>query len=341
MKFSVLVPVYNVEKYLEECLNSILNQTFTDFELVLVDDGSTDSCAAICDVYKNKYNQIKVIHQENAGLMLARRRGIKEATGEYFVFVDSDDFVKNNLLESLNKIIDENHPDMVIYNAVKYFSSGKTGKHKDLLFDNDRFFANDKKQIYDKLMNREMSNTMWTKAVNRRIVDIENDYSCYGKINLGEDLIQILPLLTNANSIYYTTQILYYYRTNPFSITKQFKIDNYQSIKKVNTQLDKYILDWGEDTYSEKAAYRFMHDVYDLFTQIATSSKETSKIQCLRYVSDDQYFKEKYRRCEISQLGSYKKLVINSIKNNNIICMEIYMHIYKFGNTIRRRLGMV
>ena len=90
MRFSVLVPVYNVENYIEQCLDSILGQTFQDFELVLVDDGSTDRSGIICDEYQTLYpKQIKVIHKENQGLISARRIGIKEATGEFCIFVDS------------------------------------------------------------------------------------------------------------------------------------------------------------------------------------------------------------------------------------------------------------
>ena len=107
---SVIVPVYNAEKYLKECIRSILNQTIQNLELILVNDGSTDGSGYICDEYINKDNRIKVIHKENGGVSSARNMGISEATGEYFTFVDSDDYLEPNALEIL-------YNDIIIYNA--------------------------------------------------------------------------------------------------------------------------------------------------------------------------------------------------------------------------------
>ena len=98
MYFSIIVPVYNVEKYLRECIDSILCQTFTDFELILVDDGSKDESGKICDEYAEKDNRIKVIHKENGGQSTARNCGVKESSGKYIVFLDSDDFISEDTI---------------------------------------------------------------------------------------------------------------------------------------------------------------------------------------------------------------------------------------------------
>ena len=98
---SVIVPVYNVEAYLKRCVDSVLGQTYTDFELILVDDGSPDNCPAICDEYAQKDSRIKVIHQQNGGLSAARNAGLDIATGDYVCFLDGDDHVKENLLETV------------------------------------------------------------------------------------------------------------------------------------------------------------------------------------------------------------------------------------------------
>ena len=102
IKVSIIIPVYNVEKYLEECVNSILNQKIKNYEIILVDDGSTDSSGEICDKMSANNQEITVIHQKNQGLSEARNSGIKKATGEYLMFVDSDDFINENV--NLNKI---------------------------------------------------------------------------------------------------------------------------------------------------------------------------------------------------------------------------------------------
>jgi len=124
---SIIVPVYNVENYLRKCLDSILVQTYSLFEVIVIDDGSTDKCSQICDEYARKDRRIKVVHKENGGLSDARNAGIKIAQGEYLLFVDSDDYIQDNMLEILMKSIEETNADIVI--TTKYFTvSAKNDK---------------------------------------------------------------------------------------------------------------------------------------------------------------------------------------------------------------------
>ena len=114
--FSIIIPVYNVEKYLHECLDSVLGQIYSNYEIVLVDDGSTDLSGKICDEYSEKCNFISVVHQNNQGLSSARNVGINAAKGEYLVFLDSDDFIQKDGLEILSNIIEKENPDIIINN---------------------------------------------------------------------------------------------------------------------------------------------------------------------------------------------------------------------------------
>lgn len=114
-RFSIIIPVYNVEKYILECLSSVLNQTFSDYEIILVDDGSTDSSGEICDEYASKYSNIHVYHQANQGQSAARNMGVRQAQGEYIWFVDSDDLIiKKDALELLKEKVD-NEPDLIVF----------------------------------------------------------------------------------------------------------------------------------------------------------------------------------------------------------------------------------
>ena len=122
---SVIIPVYKVEKYLDECIMSVVSQTYKDIEVIIVDDGSPDSCPQICDNWAKKDSRIRVIHQENAGLSVARNIALEAANGEYIAFVDSDDFIENNLLETINNYIKkEDGIDMVIY-SFSYYADGE------------------------------------------------------------------------------------------------------------------------------------------------------------------------------------------------------------------------
>lgn len=112
---SIIVPVYNVEKYLHECVDSILGQDFTDFELILVDDGSPDNCPAICDEYAEKDNRVIVIHKENGGLSSARNAGIDICKGEYIWFIDSDDYIREDCLQKMCIQLDKSDPDLLLF----------------------------------------------------------------------------------------------------------------------------------------------------------------------------------------------------------------------------------
>ena len=124
-KVSIVVPIYNVEKYLKQCIESIINQTLQDIEIILVDDGSPDNCPQICDEYAKKDSRIKVVHKKNGGLSSARNAGIEVATGDFIGFVDSDDYIELDMYEKMYNIAKENHVDFVVSDYYKVSDKGK------------------------------------------------------------------------------------------------------------------------------------------------------------------------------------------------------------------------
>lgn len=189
MLFSVCIPVYNTSKYLDECLRSVLIQTEKDYEIVLVDDGSTDDSGEICDRYAAQYPNIRVIHKENEGLMMTRRRGFREAKGDYFICVDSDDkLFDSRALERIYNTIATTGCDMVLYNYV-YGAGGGRGERTSCLFDyeTDHVFEGEtKKHLYEKLLTSNNMNNMWIKCPSRHVVDIDVDYSQWKKTSAGQ-----------------------------------------------------------------------------------------------------------------------------------------------------------
>lgn len=137
LKFSVIIPVYNVEKYLKECVESVLKQSYLNYEVILVDDGSTDSSGAICDSYSKTYKEVSVIHKKNGGLSDARNAGLDVAQGEYIVFVDSDDWIEPDALNNFNQCLDNTEvtkPDIIITRMTENYMSNNSEKTNDECF---------------------------------------------------------------------------------------------------------------------------------------------------------------------------------------------------------------
>lgn len=135
---SIIIPVYNVEQYLDKCLQSVINQTYQNIEIILVDDGSSDSSGVLCDKWKEKDSRIKVIHKSNGGLSNARNVGIEQANGEYLMFIDSDDIVANDLCKVLFEILKNNHADISICNATHIFNNEFDFKNTGKIYCYDR-----------------------------------------------------------------------------------------------------------------------------------------------------------------------------------------------------------
>ena len=204
---SVIVPVYKVEDYLERCLDSILSQTFSDFELILVDDGSPDRCGMICDEYKEKDQRIKVIHKENGGLSDARNKGIDIAHGDYLSFIDSDDWIHPQYLELLMKANEENHTSISICDFLRtdHFEKADIIKNPNVdLRELPSFFKEKNVQAI----------TAWGALYNK---DLFSDIRYpVGKIH--EDEFTTYKVLFQTECISYVDEKLYYYFDTPGSI---------------------------------------------------------------------------------------------------------------------------
>lgn len=206
---SVIVPIYNVENYLRACVDSIIAQTYDNLEIILVDDGSPDNCPAICDEYAEKDRRIKVIHKENGGLSDARNAGLSVMTGEYLMFVDSDDCLTDNAVEALYEIVNTNNCLLAIGGYQRFFSDDERfDTPKEVLV---KTFST-KEAIQDMLLNGCAS---WGRLYH---VSVHKDVLFpIGEIN--EDEAIVLQILNRCNKVLITNQIVYRYRCRPDSIT--------------------------------------------------------------------------------------------------------------------------
>lgn len=224
--FSILVPVYNVSKYLDECLNSLVSQTFDDFEIILLDDGSTDDSGEKCDQWQKKDKRIRVIHRENRGLFTTRLDELEAANGEYVVFVDSDDYVAVNLLEFLFEYVKNKEYDVVTYG--RYLINDKEEKKRIELavYDDGKVFEGKNRDV---LLSRTSENndltSIWSKCVKKKLLlDIMPQLRQYVGVNSGEDKIFTASIFSNYQKLVYTDEPLYFYRWNRDGISSTAKV---------------------------------------------------------------------------------------------------------------------
>lgn len=207
---SIIVPIYKVEKYLEHCVNSILNQTIKDIEVILVDDGSPDTCGEICDRLATEDDRIKVIHKPNGGLSDARNKGIDIAQGKYIGLVDSDDYIAPQMYEKLLKAIEENDADASmcyacnVYDDDMEYRSCKEGTTE--VFEGEG--------ILDALYGKKLNNFAWNKLYKRELFD--SIRYPFGKIY--EDLFTTYKIFGKCNRVALDSSQMYYYRIRRDSI---------------------------------------------------------------------------------------------------------------------------
>ena len=241
MKLSIIVPVYQVEAHIDECITSILDQTFRDFELILVDDGSLDRCPAICDVYAQKDSRIRVIHQKNQGLSAARNTGLQAARGDYIGFVDSDDFIEASMYEKLLDNLEREKADISVCGRYKVWGDKKIQEQKSNVY-----------KVMDSAPALALMNTnvlgyfdvaAWDKIYKR---------SCFKGIEfpegkLCEDWFVMYKLFFNAHRIVYDSIPLYNYRQRTGSITHGKKVNtmslaaSLEVLNFVRTQQPQYV----------------------------------------------------------------------------------------------------
>ena len=226
VKISVIVPIFRIEKYLPKCIDSLLNQTFSDFELILVDDGSPDNCPKICDDYAKTDSRIKVIHKKNGGLVSARKEGLKNAAGTYITFVDGDDWVDKFYLDILFNLAELNDADLVVTGHFREFD-GKIETIKPKMVG-----VYDEKELKSKILpyaiyNGEfcehgISTYVWNKLFKTELLcdvlfDVPNE------IIMGEDAAITFSYLTISKSLVISSTPLYYYRQRHDSIVKSIE----------------------------------------------------------------------------------------------------------------------
>ena len=260
-KFSIIVPIYNVEKYLNRCIASIFKQGFADYELILIDDGSPDNCGKLCDEYAKKDARVKVIHKKNAGVSMARQDGIDLSEGEYLVFVDADDWITDDCLETLS-----HHTDVDLIRFGAYVEKPDGTYIEGFPLEKGYYSKQDiVKNIFPGLIQNFSGGyycpSLWQHAFKRDLF-IEN-MTRDAVIKIGEDGACVMPCVYHANSMYFLDRCMYYYCYNDSSATKGGKVFPWTDPMMVAKHLEEKI-DMSEFDFREQLDRKITHELFSV-----------------------------------------------------------------------------
>ena len=295
---SVVVPIYNVEEFLEKCVDSILSQSYSNLEIILVNDGSKDNCLKICRDYELKDSRIVVIDKENGGLSSARNAGIDKATGKYIMFIDSDDYIEKTTVEKLYNNISSNGADISICN---FFYSYKNENIRNNAILNTTI---DDESKFSYLYGKYSLQTIisWNKLYKRELF---NEIR-YPDGLIHEDQYIICDLLDKSKKInYMTDEILYYYVQRDNSIMSTFNINRFDVIKGLNRRIEFF-----ESKKYDMLINRTKVEKIQLLYQLLKESKKGTVEDKNKYIikSEEMDFKNTFRELKGAKLDVKSKI---------------------------------
>lgn len=308
---SVIIPVFNVEQYLDQCIQSVINQSLKNIEIILVDDGSPDNCPQICNKYAQKDSRIKVIHKENQGLGLARNSGMEIATGEYITFLDSDDYIDSNTYFSLYTHAFQENLDILYFCYERFFTTNakspighnetnevkiyrKQNEIKNFMLD---MIASPPSEKED----RKIQMSACCAIYKKEIITTHKIKFHSERIYISEDLIFNVDILSKVSSVGFTPYTYYHYRSNPKSLTRTIRLDRIQK----NEQFYRYMTQKFKD--NQEAIIRcmrlFIGNARFSMIQICNSSLPwREKHQWLKNTCKKSIWKEIYKKYPYHQM---------------------------------------
>ncbi len=341
---SVVVAAYNVEKYINQCINSLLDQSSDSYEIIIVNDGSTDSTAKIIDSFSGNEN-IKIIHKKNEGVSVARNVGIDNAEGKWLTFVDGDDFVESNFIIKIREIINNIECDMIVFNYNAYFDYDHKFECRTLPFNEDQFI-NEFKDFFQKRMISQYykggddrtivsSGTTWCKVIKKDIVKRYNISYKPGLIK-AQDTVFWLNITEKVNDIYYLDKSLYNYRLSFSSISSGKKF-----IKESEKEFDKLIKEYRvfiknkDESFIDALNLRYiqviMWNIDHNFFNKSNNIKVSNRANLLKDISNKKDYRDAINGVNGKNLPTRIRIMLYFIKNNKFL---EYYFVYKIYNLL-------
>lgn len=332
IKFYIIVPVYKTEMYVRKCIESALHQTYRNFELILVDDGSPDNAGIICDQYKARDNRVHVIHKENEGQISARQTGIDFAKknfleeNSFFIFLDSDDTLEADALAIISNVIIQNECDVVVYEMQRVYEGKILSRPRARSFTE---VITDKRQLYKKVFGDAAYNPLCRKAIKCELMP-HTDYSKFHHIRLGEDLLHSIPVYKECYKAVFIPDILYNYTVNLQSVTQSISYENYSVDSTVRVEVWRFLQKEGCFTALDNKKYLkyccklLKSKIYQI---CAFQTEKENMFGLFETIRNDSYY-------SMLLNTKHKGPLLTCLKN------EDYRKIFKYAK-VRRILGKI
>ena len=332
---SVIVPVYKVENYLRQCLDSLAAQTLDDIEIIIVDDGSPDGCPEICDEYAAKDARMKVVHKQNGGLLSARKAGVAASSGDYIGFVDGDDWVEPETFMNMHNAIIKYSPDMVLSDFLCDY--GDCIEPSDQCFE-EGFYdrARLESEIFPKMLfdgrfyRFGVNPNCWSKLVKRELIE-KNLSPVDERIRMGEDAAFIYPCMLDSQSITCVKTPTYHYRITEQSMSnayderlKDIILLPYKSLKEKNAESDFDI--------SSQLDYYLLYMVNFLLRNEAKKANTHSKKerrQVIENICADEDIRSAAKNIDAGKLPAHTKLLTSALKRGSVFMTEKYVELLR------------
>lgn len=324
MLLSIIIPVYNAQKYLEKCLETVAAAKTDDLEVILVDDGSKDNSPSICDEWEKKDSRFHAHHIVNGGVSNARNYGMSQSSGDYIMFLDADDYIDKT---KWTFILDKAVTDKSDFIAFAYYTLYDDGKIKDELFDFDGAEASDIKTANRMMYASSRLNACWAKLFKRSII-LEHELEFEKGVAIGEDAAFVTEYFSRCNSYHFYNEKMLYYRQHGASAMKHYDIKDrlgytyplydlaYKKLEGIN----------DEKLMNEVAVY-YLRVLTNLYREYAERESWSRLDETFRILLDDAWTNKVVQKVEGLYLSKLKKLEYKLIKNRAVTMLKLYFKI--------------
>lgn len=329
---SVIVPIYNAEKYLEQCIKSIVNQTYKNIEIILVDDGSIDESHKICDEYKEKDSRIIVVHKKNGGVSSARNTGLNLAKGDWIAFIDADDWVEKEYLEELICNAKEKNVNISMCGYNRISNNGNKEKKSN----NKKEIVDSKEYLIRALNPQTGYGFVPLKIINKKII---KNIKFNQNLTVGEDALFNMEIAPNINKAFYCNKALYNYRNNSESVVKKFDHNYAKKYLKSMQECKKYIFEEYKDENIRQNYYNFVAFHVMLVAVnfcYHPNNKIKNKTKLLKEICSYQDFKEGIEKSNYSNISLTRKITLFTLKHRLYFFTSIICNIRQGQNRISR-----